>query len=313
MSKIIVVGSSNTDMIVKVPRIPAPGETILGGKFVKAAGGKGANQAVSAARSGGNVTFVANTGNDNFGKEAIDGFKQEGINTDYIFVDKKTPSGVALIFVGEDGENSIAVASGANGTLTPSQIGKINKVISDGDILLTQLETPLETIEEAIKIANENGVTVILNPAPAQPLSDDLLKRIDILTPNQPEAELLTGIKIEDTESAQKAASHLQSKGVKTVILTLGSEGAFVMSEDVQKVIPGFTVDPEDTTAAGDTFNGALAVGLADGRSVEEAVQWAHAAAAISVTKMGAQPSIPNQEEIHNFISKASKKKKNRS
>lgn len=313
MSKIIVVGSSNTDMIVKVPRIPAPGETILGGKFVKAAGGKGANQAVSAARSGGNVTFVANTGNDNFGKEAIDGFKQEGINTDYIFVDKKTPSGVALIFVGEDGENSIAVASGANGTLTPSQIGKINKVISDGDILLTQLETPLETIEEAIKIANENGVTVILNPAPAQPLSDDLLKRIDILTPNQPEAELLTGIKIEDAESAQKAASHLQSKGVKTVILTLGSEGAFVMSEDVQKVIPGFAVDPEDTTAAGDTFNGALAVGLADGRSVEEAVQWAHAAAAISVTKMGAQPSIPNQEEIQNFISKASEKKKNRS
>ncbi|MCG2589401.1 ribokinase [Rhodohalobacter sulfatireducens] len=305
MSEIIVLGSSNTDMIVKVPRIPAPGETILGGEFVKAAGGKGANQAVAAARSGGDVTFIANTGDDNLGKEAIEGFKKEGINTNHIFVDADAPSGVALIFVGEDGENSIAVASGANGKLTPSQIDEIEYVISGGSILLTQLETPLETVERAIKIANKNGVKVILNPAPAQSLSDDLLKQIDILTPNQSEAELLTGIKVDNKQSAQKAAANLISKGVKTVILTLGPDGAFLMSEDFQKMIPGFKVEAEDTTAAGDTFNGALAVGLAAGKTMEDAITWAHAAAGLSVMKMGAQPSIPQHDEINNFLTNA--------
>lgn len=304
MGKIIVVGSSNTDMIVKVPRIPAPGETILGGKFVKAAGGKGANQAVAAARSGGEVTFIANTGDDKLGEEAIEGFKKEGIDTDYIFVDDETPSGVALIFVGENGENSIAVASGANGTLTPAKIKEIEQVIADGDILLTQLETPLETIEAAVKIAKRYGVKVILNPAPAQKLNDELLQQIDILTPNQSEAELLTGIKVEDESSAKNACKKLRSRGVKTVILTLGSEGAFVMNEQLQKVISGLKVEAEDTTAAGDTFNGALAVGLADGKTMEEAITWAHAAAALSVTRMGAQPSIPHDEEINDFISK---------
>lgn len=302
MSKIIVIGSSNTDMIVKVPRIPVPGETILGGKFIKAAGGKGANQAVAAARSGGEVTFIANTGDDTLGKEAIEGFKKEGINTDYIFVDQDAPSGVALIFVGDDGENSIAVASGANGTLAPSNIHQIDHVIAKGDILLTQLETPLETIEAAIKIAKSYGVKVILNPAPAQKLEDVLLQQIDILTPNQSEAELLTGIKVQDESSSVKAAEVLRSRGVETVILTLGARGAFVMTQQKQEMIPGFRVEAEDTTAAGDTFNGALAVGLADGKAMENAIIWANAAAALSVTRMGAQPSIPSQKEIREFL-----------
>jgi ribokinase len=307
MSKIIVIGSSNTDMIVKVPRIPAPGETILGGKFIKAAGGKGANQAVAAARSGGEVTFIANTGDDALGKEAIEGFKKEGINTDYIFVDQVTPSGVALIFVGDDGENSIAVASGANGTLTPSNINQIEQVIAKGDILLTQLETPLETIEAAVKVAKSYGVKVILNPAPAQRLEDELLQQIDILTPNQSEAELLTGIKVQDESSAVKAGEILHSRGVETVILTLGANGAFVLTQKNRDMIPGFRVEAEDTTAAGDTFNGALAVGLANGKTMKDAIMWAHAAAALTVTRMGAQPSIPSKEEIWEFLRRQGK------
>lgn len=302
MSKIIVIGSSNTDMIVKVPRIPVPGETILGGKYIKAAGGKGANQAVAAARSGGEVTFIANTGDDTLGREAIEGFKKEGINTDHIFIDKEVSSGVALIFVGDDGENSIAVASGANGTLTSSNINQIEQVIAKGDILLTQLETPLETIEAAVKIAKKYNLKVILNPAPAQKLADELLQQIDILTPNETEVELLTGIKVQDESSAIKAGKILRRRGVQTVILTLGAEGAFLMAQQHNKMIPGFRVVAEDTTAAGDTFNGALAVGLADGKMIEQAINWAHAAAALSVTRMGAQPSIPSQKEIREFL-----------
>lgn len=304
MAKIVVIGSSNTDMIVKVPRIPQPGETILGGTFIQAAGGKGANQAVAAARSGGAVTFIANVGKDNLGQQAIEGFEKDGINTQYIFKDEEALSGVALIFVADDGENSIAVASGANATLTPKKIREVESGIKAADTLLMQLETPLDTISAAAHIAKQAGVKVILNPAPAQALPDELLANVDILTPNESEAELLTGISVTDIESAKAAATKLLGKGINTVIITLGANGALVANEIMQKHIPGYKVKALDTTAAGDTFNGVLAVGLSEGKGMEAAIRYAHAAAALSVTQMGAQPSIPSREMIAAFLAK---------
>jgi ribokinase len=304
MSKknIIVVGSSNTDMIIRLDHIPRPGETILGGEFFTAAGGKGANQAVGAARAGGKVTFIARVGVDMFGDNAVTGFKKEGINTDHVLRDTSSPSGVALIFVAKDGENSIAVAGGANGNLSPEDVSKAREIISGASILVMQLETPLETVQTAADLAVTAGVRVILNPAPASSLPDELLRKISIITPNETEAELLTGIKVDDNESASKAADILLARGVKTVIITLGSRGAFVACEGIRKLVPGFRVNAVDTTAAGDTFNGALAVALVEGIALEEAVRFANAAAALSVTRMGAQSSVPARIEIEEFL-----------
>jgi ribokinase len=299
---IVVVGSSNTDMIIKVPWLPKPGETILGGKFTTAAGGKGANQAVAAARAGGNVTFLARIGDDMFGQTAKEGFIQDKINVDYVLTDKSEPSGVALIFVAADGENCIAVAGGANNNLSPADVQKQSEVISSADILVMQLETPLETIHQAASIAAKNGVQVILNPAPAQKLSDDTLGHISILTPNEVEAELLTGIKIDSEEDAGKAADVLMGRGVDTVLLTLGSRGAYIATQEFKEMISGFTVKAVDTTAAGDVFNGALAVAIAENKPIREAISFANAAAALSVTKLGAQPSAPTKDEIDRFL-----------
>lgn len=300
--KIVVVGSSNTDMIVKVPRIPRPGETILGGKFSTASGGKGANQAVAAARAGGAVTFVARVGDDMFGQQALHGFEADRINTQYVKTDPIEPSGVALIFVDESGENSIAVASGANARLSPSDVDEAAEAIRSADILLMQLETPLETVRRAAEIAQAAGVKVILNPAPAMPLDDELLANLTIITPNESEAELLTGVPVTDAASAEIAAKALLDRGVEVVIITLGSKGALLKTRELTKVIPGFKVKAIDATAAGDVFNGSLAVALAEGRPLEQAVRFANAAAAISVTRLGAQPSVPKRDEIERLL-----------
>jgi ribokinase len=304
MKDIVVIGSSNTDMIVQTPHIPKPGETILGGTFNTAAGGKGANQAVACARAGGKVTFVARVGNDMFGEQALQGFHQDGINVDYVTKDDSAPSGVALIIVDDAGENSIAVASGANGNLSVSDVEAAAESIKSAGIVLMQLETPLETIEAAAELASQHGVQVILNPAPAQPLSDALLQQITILTPNETEAEMLTGIPVDTEADAKKAAKALVDKGVSRVIITLGAAGAYVYSDEFKGMVTGFAVDPVDTTAAGDTFNGTLAVALAEGKTLAEAVTFANAAAAISVTTLGAQPSAPSRKTIEQFLQK---------
>ncbi|MBM3859132.1 MAG: ribokinase [Verrucomicrobia bacterium] len=294
--RILVLGSSNTDMIIKLDRIPRPGETILGGAFVTAAGGKGANQAVGAARAGGQVTFIARVGQDMFGEQAVAGFVRDGINVKHISRDKTSPSGVALIFVAKDGENSIAVAGGANAKLSPADVRKAKAAFTGASVLVMQLETPLETVQAAADLAAKAGVRVILNPAPAQPLPDALLKRISIITPNETEAELLTG------RTGEAAAAKLRARGVATVILTLGARGALIADASGTRLVPGFKVKAVDTTAAGDIFNGSVAVALAEGKPLEEAVRFANAAAAISVTRLGAQPSAPTRREIERFL-----------
>jgi len=298
MAKIVVLGSTNTDMVIKAARIPAPGETILGGDFLMNPGGKGANQAVAAARLGGDVTFIAKVGDDLFGREAKTLFAKENIHVEYVFTDAEKPSGVALIMVSAEGENSIAVASGANGALSPDNIAAARGEIERAGALLMQLETPVETILCAAQWAADKGVPVVLNPAPACALPDALFPCLSMITPNETEAELLTGIKVTDAETALAAAKALCAKGVGRVIITLGAKGAFVYDGGVGRQIPAFPVEAVDTTAAGDVFNGALVVALTENRPLDEAVVFASKAASISVTRMGAQASAPWRKEI---------------
>jgi ribokinase len=303
-NSVVVIGSSNTDMILRVARVPRPGETLLGGAFSTAAGGKGANQAVAAARAGGGVAFVARLGLDSLGNEALAGFRREGMTLSHVVRDPSQPSGVALIFVGADGENSIGVAGGANQRLSPRDVRAARSLIEGARVLVLQLETPLETVEAAASIAHRAGVQVILNPAPAQPLPDSLLGKVSLLTPNETEASLLTGVSVVDVASATLAAAALRKRGAHGVIVTLGASGALVATDAAVSLVPGFAVRALDTTAAGDVFNGALAVRLAEGCPLLDAVRFAHAAAAISVTRAGAQPSIPTRREINALLKK---------
>lgn len=298
-SSLVVLGSSNTDMIVRTRTLPRPGETVLGGEFITAAGGKGANQAVAARRAGGSVSFIARIGSDALGDASLASWRSEGIDVTHVSRDAKAASGVALILVDEKGENSIAVAGGANQRLTPAHVRKAAKVIRHAHTLLMQLETPLPTIQAAAEIAAKAGVRVILNPAPAQTLPAELLRQLTIITPNETEAETLTGIRVRTEKDCQRAANALQKAGVRHVIITLGARGAFLAMDDgTRLLIPTFPVQPVDTTAAGDTFNGALAVALGENLALPEAVRFANAAAALSITRLGAQPSAPKRREI---------------
>lgn len=296
--KIVVIGSSNMDMVVKTDHIPARGETVLSGSFFMNPGGKGANQAVAAARLGAEVIFISKLGNDIFGKQFSQLFSRENIETSYLVSDDNLPSGVALITVDREGENSIVVASGANSSLAIDDIQNAFPAIAKADIILMQLEIPVKVVEYVTGYAADNNIRVILNPAPAAPLSAELLNRIDILTPNETEAALIAGMPVNNPEDARKAAQSILGKGVKTVIVTLGSKGAIVCDNKSCTIIEAPKVQPVDSTAAGDVFNGALAVALSEGKNMQESVRFACNAAAISVTRMGAQSSIPYRYEL---------------
>jgi ribokinase len=297
--KIVVVGSANTDMVVRASRLPGPGETVLGGRFFTAQGGKGANQAVAAARLGAQVTFVARLGQDALGEAALSAYQNEGIDTRFVFRDREEASGVALIVVNQVGENIITVAPGANSRLSARDVEAAGEAIREADCLLVQLEIPLETVSAAVEAARRYQVRTILNPAPATQLPASLLRNVDVLTPNQHEAGLLAGM---DSNDALENGRAIQQKlGVKDVVVTLGAQGALVVAEEPVHVA-GFKIRPVDTTAAGDAFNGGLAVALGKGMELIAAVKFACAVGALSATRPGAQPSLPYLKEVIQFL-----------
>ena len=292
-TKVVVIGSSNTDMTIKAERLPKPGETILGGIFVMGPGGKGANQAVAARRLGADVSFICKVGKDIFGDNAIEGYRKEGIDTSRILRSDKA-SGTALILVDAKAENCISVAPGANGDLSPEDIDSVADVIRSAGYLILQLEIPVESVLRAARIAHEAGVYVILNPAPACPLPRELFSYVSLITPNQTESALLTGIE----DNLDAAVDKLLEMGVKDVVVTLGSKGSMVVTGGERTLVPSLKVEAVDTTAAGDTFCGALCVALSEGRSLVQAAQFATKASALTVQKMGAQDSIPYRSDI---------------
>lgn len=302
MNKLVVLGSVNADHVLQVPSFPRPGETLHGRNYQVIPGGKGANQAVAAARLQADIGFIACIGDDPFGINIRESFKMDGMDTSAIKMQPNCPTGIAMIQVSDSGENSICLSPEANAKLTADVIEHDLERIRQADYLLMQLETPICGIEKAAQVANTAKTKVILNPAPARVLSDELLACVDIITPNETEAEVLTGITVTDSESAQQAANILHAKGIEIVMITLGAKGVWVSQQGHGDIVTGFRVDAIDTTAAGDTFNGALVTALLEDLPLTQAITFAHAAAAISVTRFGAQTSIPTRDEVDEFL-----------
>ncbi|WCH24916.1 ribokinase [Aeromonas salmonicida] len=302
MNRLVVLGSVNADHVLRVPHFPRPGETLTGHSYQVVPGGKGANQAVAAARLGAPVSFIARIGDDAIGQQMRQGFEQDGIDVSAVELDETLPTGIAIIYVSDEGENSIGISTEANGALSPAMVKRHEAMIADAHTLLLQLEVPLESVFEAAKLARSHGTRVVLNPAPARPLPAELLALVDLITPNQTEAELLTGVKVSDEASAAQAAARFHQMGISDVMITLGSQGVYCSNARQQPLIPGFRVEAVDTTAAGDTFNGALLAAELAGADFNAAVRFAHGAAALSVTKFGAQSSIPSKVEVDAFL-----------
>ncbi|HAV1454109.1 TPA: ribokinase [Enterobacter hormaechei subsp. steigerwaltii] len=300
---LVVLGSINADHILNLETFPTPGETVTGNQYQVAFGGKGANQAVAAGRSGANIAFIACTGDDDTGERVRKQLASDNIDIAPVSVVAGESTGVALIFVNAEGENVIGIHAGANAALTTERVEAQRGIIAGAEALLMQLESPVESVLAAAKIAHENHTSVVLNPAPARVLSDELLALVDIITPNETEAEKLTGIRVENDDDAARAALALHEKGIGTVIITLGSRGVWASVNGEGRSVPGFKVKAIDTIAAGDTFNGALVTALLEGKAMDDAIRFAHAAAAIAVTRKGAQPSVPWRKEIDEFLS----------
>jgi len=301
-ARVAVAGSLNVDLVARAPRMPQPGETIIGSDFRRVPGGKGANQAVAAAKLGAQVAMVGRVGGDTFATQLRENMGRVGIDLTHVTEDPDAPTGVALIIVDDAGQNSIVVASGANAHFSPADVEAAEETLAAADVLLLQLESPLETVIRAAEIAAAHGVRVILNPAPAQELPDSLLSLVDALIPNESETALLTGRSVESDKDARAAARDLLAYGVETVIITLGERGALLTEDESATLIPSFEVEVVDTTAAGDGFVGSFAVALAEEKSLQEAVRWGNAAGALAATKMGAQPSLPTRKALERLL-----------
>jgi len=302
MSDILVIGSLNADLVVRVPRFPAPGETLQGSDLVTVPGGKGANQAVAAARLGASVAMLGRVGNDGFGDMLIKNLEQNHVDTKFVQRDDSVSTGTAVIVVDEHGQNSIVLSAGANGKVAKEDVNKIRADFQGAKIILLQHEIPFETVAYAAECAASNKIIVILNPAPAREIPNQLLAKINFIIPNETELSFLTGLDVSDVKSAEAAARSLVMRGAQNVIVTLGANGALIVNKDGAQHIPSFKVNVVDTTAAGDAFIGGLAVALLDGQSLEDAVQYASACGALAVTKFGAQPSLPTADEVEQFV-----------
>ena len=300
MKNICVIGSLNMDLVVKVDTMPKGGQTLIGSNFKEVPGGKGANQAVAMARLGGNVSMIGKVGNDGFGQTLLNALKADNVNTDYIGIEEG-PTGVALITVDKNAENSIVVAPGANFKVAVEDIDNNIEAINNSDIVVVQLETPLETIKYGLKKAKEAGKYTILNPAPAVVLEDEIIKNVDLLTPNETELEILSGVEINNEDDIKRAAQIMIDKGVKELIVTLGSKGSLYINKERSMFKSAYKVNAVDTTAAGDSYTGALSVAFANGKNVEEAMDFASKVGALSVMKEGAQSSLPTLKDVENF------------